>query len=271
LAERSDGLKATECALALGFPVATTHHLLATLVAEGLVAKDSRRRYHLGPSIGALADAFLHRLELPERYLVALRRLAEETGETAYVTGWKHGEIAVLASLEGGNALRVSGLHVGFQRHAHARAGGKLLLAFARESILAAYCVAHPLERLTSRTITDEEAFRSELERIRRRGYATDVGEFQDGVACVAAPVVEGGLATVALGLSAPVTRFRHRRRELVAATVAAAASVQAAVVVSEQEPAEQLELARRRVPRAQARSDGGWKSSTVIPSGSRR
>jgi IclR family acetate operon transcriptional repressor len=258
LAEQPSGLTAKESALALDFPLATTHHLLATLAAEGLVAKDSQRRYHLGPIVGALADAFLHRIEPSERYLAALRRLAEETGETAYLTGWKHGEIAVLSSIEGRNAVRVSGLHVGFQSHAHARAGGKLLLAFAHASTLAAYCSAHPLERLTARTITDEADLRRELERTRRRGYAIDEGEFQEGVACVAAPVVEGGLAAVALGISAPIERFRQRRRELIEATVGAAASVEAGLGAT-QGGGPSARLARRPAAAAsQARPDGG-------------
>ncbi|HEY1365815.1 MAG TPA: IclR family transcriptional regulator [Gaiellaceae bacterium] len=225
--EDADGLTARETALALRLPAATTHHLLGTLVAEGLLAKDSRRRYHLGPAVGALADTFLHRLGPPEHQVVALRRLADETGETAYLSGWRRGEIVVLASVEGSNAVRVSGLHVGFARHAHARAGGKLMLALARESVLAAYLAAHPLERLTERTITDEAAFRRELERIRKRRHAFDDGEFQEGVTCVAAPVVELGVATAALGISTPATRFRQYRRDLVEATLAAAASIE--------------------------------------------
>jgi DNA-binding IclR family transcriptional regulator len=227
VAEHPDGLTAKETALALRLPVATTHHLLGTLVAESLLAKDSRRKYRLGPAVGTLAHTFLHRLGPPEHQLVGLRRLADETGETAYLSGWRGGEIVVLASVEGNHAVRVSGLHVGFSGHAHARAGGKVMLAFAREAVLDAYLAAHPLERLTARTITDEAAFGRELDRIRRRGHAFDYGEFQEGVACVAAPVVELGVATAAFGISAPATRFRQSRRDLVEATLATAASIE--------------------------------------------
>jgi IclR family acetate operon transcriptional repressor len=58
-------------------PIATTYHLLNTLVSEGLLAKDSGRRYHLGPQIGVLADAFRRRLVPPEYLLVPLRELAQ--------------------------------------------------------------------------------------------------------------------------------------------------------------------------------------------------
>src|SRR5919199_1495900 len=125
MSEQPEGRTAKETALALRMPVATTYHLLNTLADDGMLAKDAKRQYHLGPKIGALADAFLRQLTPPDYLLAPLRRVAEATGETAYVSGWRHGEIVVLASVEGSHAVRVSNLHVGFAGYAHARASGK--------------------------------------------------------------------------------------------------------------------------------------------------
>ena len=51
LGEQPDGRTAKEVAVALELPLPTTYHLLGTLVAEGFVTKDSRRRYRLGPAL----------------------------------------------------------------------------------------------------------------------------------------------------------------------------------------------------------------------------
>ena len=167
LGEQPDGRTAKEVAVALGLPLPTTYHLLGTLVAEGFVAKDSRRRYRLGPALGTIADAYVRQFSPPEYLIGPLHRLADETGETVYVVTWRHDRIVVLASVEGGSAVRVSGANLGYVESAHARASGKLLLAFASEEVRAAYLALNPLVPVTPRTIVQPDEFELELERIR--------------------------------------------------------------------------------------------------------
>jgi DNA-binding IclR family transcriptional regulator len=228
LAER-EGQTAKEVAVALGLAVPTCHHLLNTLLAEGLLTRDSRRQYHLGPGVGALSDAF-HRLIAPQEHLVAeLRRLAQTTQETGYLSGWRNDEVVVLASVEGTHAVRVAGLHVGFTGDAHARSSGKLLLALAPASVREAYLRSHPLARLTRHTIVQPVMLEAELVSIRQRGYAFDEEEFREGVACVSAPVIDEGVIAAAFTVSAPVERYRERQRELLDAVLAAAHAVSSA------------------------------------------
>jgi len=215
LGEHPEGRTAKEVADELGLALPTAYHLLGTLVAEGLLAKDSRRRYRLGPALGSIADAFVRQFSPPEYLVGPLHRLADETGETAYIGAWRHDRIVVLASVEGRNAVRVSGTHLGYVDFAHARASGKLLLAFAAEDVRSAYVALNPLVPVTPRTIVRPDEFQLELERIRLRGYAIDEEEFREGVACVAAPVLEHGYAVAAFSVSTPAERFRPRRAEL--------------------------------------------------------
>lgn len=112
--------------------------------------------------------------------------------------------------------MRVSGANLGFVESAHARASGKLLLAFASEEVRTAYLALNPLVPVTPRTIVQPEEFELELERIRLRGYAVDEEEFREGVSCVAAPVMESGHAVSAYSVSAPAERFGRRRAELI-------------------------------------------------------
>lgn len=227
IAEHPEGLTGRAIAEALGMPVATTHHLLETLVDEGMLAKDSHRAYSLGSRIGALADAFQRRTAPPEFLMAPLRRLGDETGETAYLSGWQGDEAVVLATVEGRHAVRVTSLHTGYTGHNNARASGKTLLAFARPGVVERYLERHELDALTPNTITDPAALRAELERTRARGYALDEEEFTAGVSCVAAPVLDGGIAIAAYTVAVPTVRFDERREELIATTrrIAAQAS----------------------------------------------
>jgi IclR family acetate operon transcriptional repressor len=216
VAEREERT-AREIAAAFGLPLPTCYHLLNTLVAEGLLAKDTRRQYHLGPMVGSLSDAFLRRLAAREDLMQELYLLAQTTGETALVSAWRNGEVTVLASVEGDTAVRVAGLHSGYTAHGHARSSGKLLLALAPGPVRDAY--------LRSHTIVQRGRLLGEFVRIRECGYAVDEEEFREGVACVSAPVIENGVASAALTVSAPVERFRRRRNEYTEAVLTAAAA----------------------------------------------
>lgn len=215
----------TSLAKAAGLPVPTAHHLLATLAAHGLLSRDDHGGYALGPAIAALAEAY-HRGTAPPDYLAGpLRRLVVDTGETGYLAGWRHGEISLLAVLDGALPVRVS-VPAGAYRDAHARASGKLLLAMADEHRRAAYLATHPLRAVTAHTVTTGRRLADELAAIRLAGYAVDQEEFQVGVSCLAAPVVHEDTVLASYALSVPTERFRARRAELTNALLAAARSV---------------------------------------------
>jgi IclR family acetate operon transcriptional repressor len=214
VAGRPEGCTATEAARGLALPLPTAYHLLNTLVDAGLLAKDERRRYRLGARVGLLAEAFLAQVSAPEYLVDRVRELAERTGETAYLSAWRNDDAVLLQIVEGPRAVRVSGLHLGYSGKAHARASGKVLLGFGRPGTLEGYLRSHAVSGL-----------RAEVGHVRRLGYAVDEEEFAEGVACIAAPVADG---TMALGISAPVERYRRLREELIEAVVAVARSAAA-------------------------------------------
>jgi IclR family transcriptional regulator, acetate operon repressor len=219
------GCTATAAAGALDIPVPTAYHLLNTLVDAGLLAKDERRRYQLGARVGLLAEAFLAQVSAPAYLVDRLRELADRTGETAYLSAWRGSDAVLLQIVEGRRAVRVSGLHLGYSGIAHARASGKVLLAYGRPGTLEEYLATHRISARTSKTVSGAEALRAEIEQARRMGYAVDEEEFAEGVACIAAPVADG---TMAIGISVPVERYRSLRQELIDVVVAVAGSAAA-------------------------------------------
>jgi DNA-binding IclR family transcriptional regulator len=224
LAGQSEARTAKQIATALQLPIATAYHLLDTLAQDGMLFKDEHRHYHLGPSVGLLVDAF-QRQNTPAEYLLApLRRLAEATGETTYLSMADGLDVVVMASVEGSHAVRVRGLHVGFRGSVHARGSGKLMLAYAGDERIEAFLDGGLAPR-TPRTIVDPDALRAELAAIRARGYAFDEEEFTEGVSGVSAAVLQGDAPVAAYTISTPTERFRARRNDLTAAVVAAAAA----------------------------------------------
>lgn len=211
IADSTVGCTATEIASLLGVALPTAFHLLNTLTDEGLLTKD-RRRYFLGPTAGRLAEAYAAAEATTTATLVPLRWLAETTLETSYLAVWRHGQLIIVDSIEGAQAVKVEGLGIGAAEDAHARASGKVLLSALADESLEAYLATHGLRAATERTITDEQALRKELQKVRRRGYAVDNEEYLEGVVCLGVPISSGERVLGAYALSIPAGRFRANR-----------------------------------------------------------
>jgi len=231
IARTESGLSVREISETVGITRQAAYHLLHTLVGIGVLTRDERNRYLLGLRVGTLAEGFARQLAPSEHLAPIVRLLAQETGETAYAAGWSSGEIATLTLSRGTNAVQAAEVPQGYIGNAHARAAGKLLLAFAQPAVRDEYLAAHPLARLTAKTITRRAELDRSLEEIRAQGYAVDDEEFADGLACIAVPFDEG-FSPFVLALSAPRDRCIARQdeylatmRRLIGATVAPAAT----------------------------------------------
>ncbi len=210
VAESAHGMRAMEIAAKLGLGRQATYHLLHTLVGCGMLARNQEGRYVLGLQMAILADAFVRHLAPPEHLAPLVRRIAIETGETAYAVGWRAGEIVNLVAVPGSNAIQAMTVPQGYHHHAHARATGKLLLALAAPEVRDRYLATHRLERRTRRTLVTLGALERELACVRENGYATDREEFAPGVCCLAVPIGRAA-ATFVAGLSAPAARFEAK------------------------------------------------------------
>lgn len=209
VAQSNNGLRAVDISDKLDLPRQATYHLLHTLVTLGLLTRGPDQRYLLGLRIGILCEAFPRHLAPPERLLPYVRELAYATGETSYASGWWEGEITNLAVVRGRNAIQAAEVPHGSYSSAHARASGKMLLAMADAPVRERYLANHALERRTRNTITDPDALRRELEKIRADGYAIDNEEYTEGLCCIAMPIDDGAMP-YAFGLWAPAAQFEQ-------------------------------------------------------------
>lgn len=192
---------------ATGLHTSTAFHLIKTLVILGYVRQEESRRYRIGPRLfmqaaGAFSENTLVSLATPH-----LRRLADETGETAHLAVRTDSGIAVIAKGEARSSIRTSD-RLGTIRPAHCTAIGKVLLADLPAPELEAALLGMALTAYTPATITDVEALRTELRRVAAAGVAVDDAEFNVELRCLAAPVRNyTGNVVAAVGISGPVWR----------------------------------------------------------------
>jgi IclR family transcriptional regulator, acetate operon repressor len=209
---------------ALDLKIGTCYHLLRTLVGSGHVVRLPGGRYDVGPRSAALGRHLQRRAGPSPELAVILTRLHNRTHETSYLSGWYRGGLVLQHFLAGLHSLHVVHLDVGYSGHMHARASCKAVLAFLPGEQVATLFDGVELTPVTPRTITDFTELTRELDRVRRQGYAVDIEEFDEGVACVSAPFFDAGGAPVgAFTVSAPVTRFAARQVGLTSAVREAA------------------------------------------------
>jgi len=95
----------------------------------------------------------------------------------------------------------------------HAGSPGKLLLAYMPPEELSAALEKIEMIALTSKTITDKEVLRRELEAIRERGWATSFGERIEGVSSLSVPIfAREGNVLASLNILGPYARLGEER-----------------------------------------------------------
>jgi len=211
LAGSASGLPLTELTQRASLNVSTGHHLLATLIKWGYVARTSGRRYALGARGLHLAQAFLKQVDLPRRAQPHAERISEETGETVRLGVLLGDAVTTLLTRDGRHAVRVDAGAVGYAGAAHATALGKAMLAWLPEHESRRILSARGMAAFTPSTIIDPDILIEELRLVRRNGHAVDREEFQPGVVCVGAAIRNHlGAVVGAISASAPTLRAQE-------------------------------------------------------------
>lgn len=165
---------------------ATAWRMLLTLEAQGMVLRDPRDgSFVLGPAIADLA-AGLSR-SLVETAQPVLERVSLETGEIACLGVVEGDDVHYVAEVIPAIVQGESWLDHPVSLHASSM--GKAFLAYLDDDRVT-QLLRDPLKRYTVTTITEPEAMREELARVRAQGFALCQGELAEGQWGVAAPVL---------------------------------------------------------------------------------
>ena len=225
LARSTGGTPLTELAASAHLNISTCHHLLATLVKWGYVAKVPGRRYALGARGLHLGQAFLKQVDLPRRAQPLIERISAETGETVHLAVLQGDAIITLLRREGRHAVRVDTGALGASDASHATATGKAMLAWLPEHEVRRILAIKRMEAFTPNTITDADGLIEELRLVRRNGHALDREEFQPGVFCIGAAIRDHmGTVVGAISASTPTLRATDEHLALMRDSVMTAA-----------------------------------------------
>jgi len=226
VADGREGVPVRELAAAMKLPRSIVQRLLYTLEAEGFLERHpSQVGYRLAIKLWGLGCAAIRRLDVRDAARPALEALAAKTSEMTKIGVLDRHEVVYVDGIDCPQPVRAY-VPIGGRAPAHSVATGKAILAFLPPARLAD--IAATMKRYTRRTVVGKDAFAAELDEIRRRGFAVNRGEWEDGVGAIAAPVFDAhGEAVASIGIILPVIRLTAAKvSQMAGLTVAAAAEV---------------------------------------------
>jgi DNA-binding IclR family transcriptional regulator len=198
----------------LKMPQSTLLRFLNTFIDFGYVGQDPGTScYYLTlklVELGARAGRSYPFVRSLSKYI---KQAAAAFNESASLCVERDMQMVYIATEEGpGRMLRT--LHrIGHIAPMHATGVGKLHLLNYSDRQLEELEKKRGLPRFTSQTITSLDALRQELALVRDRGYALDNEECEEGVRCIAVPVLDyQNCVMAAISVSAPVTRMGEER-----------------------------------------------------------
>lgn len=192
----------------------TAHRILSSLAAEGLLDVDSSGNWVLGTELFLLGSAAAARFPFEELARPSLRRLAQESGESAFYSVLRGNETVCVLREEGSFPIRSFVLREGVRFPVGVASAGSAILAFLpddqQEAILGRW-EQHAGEFAAGHT---EAIVRRQLEETKLRGYSVNPGLVLEGSWGMGAAVFDGrGNPVGAVSFTGIEPRFRPERQ----------------------------------------------------------
>ena len=199
----------------------TAHRILRCLVAENIVAQDPEtHRYLLGHLVFELGLAAAPQFNLRQIVEPSLRRVAERTGDTAFLIARSGFDTVCLDRQEGAFPIKALTLDVGTRRPLGVGAGGMALLISLADTEIERIVAANGTRlkdygKLNVPIVTDMIARGKQL------GYALNDRQETPGVISIGVPVSNRyGPPYAAISVGAISSRMSGERQKEIAAIV---------------------------------------------------
>ncbi len=225
LAAAPMGSHLSDLARRTGINVATTHRMLATLVANGAAIRTVGDGYRIGMRIQDLAATVAPETLLVAAALPELRRLSSASGLIVQIGALSSDfMVTYLAKHQPRHGPKLP-TRIGSQLEAYCSGLGKVLLAALPAEVRLAYLGEAPFVALTPNTVTDPAQLADALVTVAAQGFALDDCEIYDRLRCVAVPIGRPGQTIAAISCSGDADIVTMQRVPALAAQLQVAAA----------------------------------------------
>ena len=197
----------------LELPKSTLHRFLVSLESHGILRRDANdKKWRPGYHLIVWGSVAAENTTIREIARPFMAELVAASGEMAILTVYHAHEVICIDIAETSHPVRLK-MKIGAQRAAHAGASSKVLIAYLPEEEVMAIVKEKGLPKLCTNTITDVDALKAELAKIRMQGYADSLEETDPGAWGVATPIRDWtGQVVGALGLAGPTLRYSEEK-----------------------------------------------------------
>jgi IclR family transcriptional regulator, KDG regulon repressor len=226
LAKAHGPLGVSELAVSTSIGKARIYRHLRTLVGLGYVAQEALgERYVLTMKLCHLGQAIAEQSDFQEAARGCMPALRARVGQSVVIGQVEDAGVRVVEILRHHSKVEISS-RPGTLFDFHCTAQGKLALAFG-PARLWKRLQRTPLRKWTSATITDLERLRSEIDRVKRRGWAVAPGEILSGINALAAPIFDAsGTLAGTIGILGSIQHVAPRPAPRLVSAVQVAARV---------------------------------------------
>ncbi len=220
-----DGATTTALARSAAIPRATAHRMLTALADQGLIDRaPSTGLWFLGPEIYLLGSVANSRYDAAPLADDILRALADETGESAFLSARRADESVCVSALEGSFPLRSHVLYPGRRFPLGVASAGLVMLAHLSDAKSQEYLDRTHLEGAWGDAHC-QAAIESRVQQARINGYSVNPGLLVEGSWGIGAAVFDAlGQPQWALSLTGVEARFAGERTQLLGETLLRAA-----------------------------------------------
>jgi len=227
LGGHGDFITLTELSQKVDLHKSTVLRFLKTLEQGGFAASGPNGKgWRPGSAFLDIQSRVIAEQDLAQLALPLMEETAKQVDETVQLAILADSAIVYLAKVEPLDAPLKLNSQVGTRRPIHCTGLGKVLAAYRDPAEVDAILDKAGMPGFTAATITKRRQLHRVLAQARRDGYATDLGEYNAVVRCVAAPIRGGdGRIVAALSISTFAGSANEARFDTLIATACATAT----------------------------------------------
>lgn len=213
-----DGITITEISDHTGISKSGVHRILDTFLSYRVVEKlESAQTYRLGWGLYELGLAVPSTSSLLSTdYADIMSDLCSRLSETINLGICSDDEVVIIHKREPTSRLHAS-TSVGDREPMHTTGLGKVFLSTLTNQEIQEYFATHEVVQRTEHSITTADAMIAELAKVRKQGYAMDLGEYERDLICVAMPIWDyTGKIAAAMSVSGHASHMTEEKIDLV-------------------------------------------------------
>lgn len=209
-----------EISAELGIPASSVYRHIRVLKEHGYLIEDNYGNYKLGYKFLELANivrADISLTSIAKPYMDELTTRFRETTILNVISGVN--AVCLTTSVIDNAAIKVSSAE-GKVMPLYSGASAKALLAYQDDKVIDKIFDHSLIENITENTITNKEKLIEDLLQVKKYGYATSVGELDEGVKAYGFPIKNSkGEVIASLTIAGPEFRMKHRSEEDIVST----------------------------------------------------